>query len=424
MRSVFLYGVDYEKNERVARVDFASKRDRATLRAVLEDSPKPNDPNANILAAQTYLDRALQAYLVGGDESAGLAKWAHFLSTGITFAIFDHPDRNAAYRVFEVVNTRGKDLTPAELIKSFVIGTSKRKSETHREWEALEQRFRDASADSQLTQFIRNVVTLRHGYVEPRDLYDAISDLYKTSQGVQRLFNELHEELPLYLQLVAPPLDRSDETLRSFSILNALGLRTVRPIFLAVARTTNASEGFEQLFRIIVPRLVAGSFGTGSIERRFAEAARDIFADQAWEASIEDLQDLRPTRNQFMERLSSRAQNKGVLLVVRSAVVQHSPVPDIEGYVHQVRPRSAEDWPGFTDEEFDQVGGTIGNFVVSDVERRPRNSNSLDGALANLLPTSSSLELDAVRNARSWTAEEVFHANQEIAIRAAALWYD
>ncbi|WP_158253286.1 DUF262 domain-containing protein [Cryobacterium sp. N19] len=426
MRDVFLYSINYEEESRSARVDFASRRDRRTLDAILDDSAEAGEGfNETLLQAQRFLDQKLEADLKSSDASARLGKWAHFLSNGITFALFEHPDRNAAYKVFEVVNMRGKDLTPAQLIKSYVIGSAlpENQNDSYSRWIELEDPFVDVGADAQFTQFIRNIVTLRHGYVEPRDLYQAIADNYVGDDGVKTLLSELEEQIGVYLQMVDPALDREDTTLKTFLILDTLGLRTIRPVFLATAHARNPEAGFKELLRVIVPRIVTGTFGTGSIERRFSEAAKTIFTTQDWSIGVEGLRDLAPTRQEFQERVQSRPLNKGVQLVVRASALQRSSVPAISGYVHQVRQKNIEDWPAFNDDDFKVLGSTIGNCFISTIDRRPRGSNSLQGVIDKLLPTAVEFEDELVRTASSWSAEDVRNMNEHLSTLAAEVWY-
>ena len=432
MRDVFLYAINYELDTRSPRVEFASTRDHATLEAVLEpsDSITSNISSASLnprlIEAQTFLDQRLEEDLASSDASARLGKWAHFLSNGLTFAVFEHPDRNAAYKVFEVVNMRGKDLTPAQLIKSYVIGSSDEQNQktSYERWTNLEEPFLELGADSQFTQFIRNVVTLRHGYVEPRDLYQVISDNYENDYGTNKLLSQLESQLDLYLQMVNPVFDENDEQLKAFMVLDALGLRTIRPIFLAVSMAANRDEGFRGLLQVIVPRIVAGTFGTGSIERKFSDAAKAVFEAGHWEEGIESLQDLIPAKHEFLERLQSRPLNKGVQLVVRASTLQETALPIISGYVHQIRPRKTEEWPDFTDEEYKILGSTIGNSLIAEIDRRPRGSNSLEGVVERLFPSVVAYEDSIFRNVDHWSAQDVRSQNNLISTRAAEVWYE
>lgn len=428
MRDVFLYSIDYENETRSPRVDFASQRDRQTLDAILSETVhtiSDESINSRLIQAQRFLDLRVEEDLRDADASARLGKWAHFLSNGITFALFEHPDRNAAYKVFVVVNMRGKDLTPAQLIKSYIIGSanSEQREDSYARWIHLENPFIDAGADSQFTQFIRNVVTIRHGYVESRDLYQEITEHYVGEEGANILLTELDAQIDLYLQMVNPAYDPNDTMSKTFWILDILGLRTIRPIFLATAYAEEPEAGFRELLRIIVPRIVAGTFGTGSIERRFSEAANYIFNTHNWSQGIDGLRDLIPPKQEFQERVQSRPLNKGVQLVLRASALQGTPVPAISGYLHQVRQRTAEDWPDFNDEDFKVIGSTIGNYFISDSERRPRGTNSLQTVLERLLPTAVTFEDEAVKNARSWSAAEVHNTNDRMSAILAEVWY-
>lgn len=427
MRDVFLFALDYETEKRSPRIRLTSDTDRASFEALLSEAvDEQTAPKSNVEKVQRFLDKEVEAELSGRDSSL-LGRWAQFLTNGITFALFEHPDRNAAYKVYEVVNTRGKDLTPAELIKSYVIGSYSNGNDRsiYERWSKLEKSFSDLGAPLQFTQFIRHVVTLRHGYVIPRDLYQEITNRYTSEAGVNLLFQELESMLEIYLQMVDPTSDveQEDEVLRSFAILDALALTTVRPIFLAVCQTSNRREGLEELVRIIVPRIVTGPFGTGSIERTFAEAAKAIFQTGEWESVLDGLKWLKPSRLDFEQQVQTR-QSKGVLSVLRNALLQRSVLPSLEGYFHLIRPRNAENWPGFDDAEFKELGLTLGNVILSTADRRPRATNTLTGAVERLLPTAIQQELPEVRSADAWQADDVRRLNEIAADATGSLWYE
>jgi hypothetical protein len=426
MRDVFLFALDYETEQRSARISLTSDTDRASFEALLaEGVDERTASTSNVERVQRFLDKEIEADLKGRDAAA-LGRWAQFLTSGITFAMFEHPDRNAAYKVYEVVNTRGKDLTPADLIKSYVIGTFDHGNDVdiYRRWIELEKPFIDLGVHNQFTQFIRHVVTLNHGYVIPRDLYQEITRRYESKDGVRRLFDELESFADIYLQMIDPTLDieQDDDVLRSFAVLDALGLTTVRPIFLAVCRASNRQAGLEKLVKIIVTRIVSGAFGTGSIERKFAEAARAVFEAGAWEEAMETLADLIPARSDFAREAKER-QSKGVLHVLRNSIVQSSALPSLEGYLHFVRPRNADQWPDFDDAAYRAVGQTIGNAFLSTEDRRPRGTNTLEGAMKRLLPTAIDHELVREKVLETWSSTDVVEITGELATTSTEIWY-
>lgn len=430
MRDTFLYGLDYDTEERAARVRPTSQRDRRTLEHLLDDREVVEDParfNPLLVSAQRFLDKQLRENILEGDAALRIGKWARFLTNGLTFAIFDHPNKNSAYKVYEVVNTRGKDLTPAELIKGYIFGavSESREAAVAAKWASLEKPFLDLGLDNQFTQFVRHVVTLEHGYVIPRDLYQQINEWYPLEPDVLAFLELLSEHLETYLQLIDPSRDTEiDEELgQAFAILDAMGLRTVRPAFLAMARARDRTAGLESLLRIVLPRLVVGSFGTGSIERQFAEAAKNIYQSGSWTSALDDIKHLRPTRTEFATQVRERPFSKGLILVVRNSFLQGKVLPALHGFPHQVRPRNAEQWESFPDDDFKDVGATIGNYVLVERERRPRNTNTAlavsERLVAELIPEEY-LDADA---AASWSAQNVRAENERIAAQLEAVWY-
>ncbi|MES2171168.1 MAG: DUF262 domain-containing protein [Actinomycetota bacterium] len=427
LRDMFLLGLDYETEEWHHKITFSADADRSTYEWLVgtKDVIKPEVPNALMVASHKFLAERIEEDLKANDDSVRLAKWARLLSNGLTFARFDHPDRNAAYKVYEVVNTRGKDLTPADLIKGYALGTASSdvSLSARARWAALEEPFRLLDASAQFTQFIRHVITLRHGYVLPRDLYQIITRRYEGSAGVDRLLLELEESLGLYIRLIDPSVDSdlADDIGTSFVILQSLGLSTVRPAFLAIATLDEHQEALRRLVQIVVTRIVAESFGTGSVERRFADAARDIFLEQDWRGPLENLLDLMPRQRDFEEGLAE-SQSKGVLLVIRSSVLQTSALPQIHGYLHQVRPKNSERWMDFSDKEFTAIGNTIGNFFISEIERRPRGTNNPQAVQERLLTTRVREEIVSESDF-PWTPQTVEAFNSHIASTASQIWY-
>ena len=129
--ATFLMSVDYESDERevmLPRLNLTAETDREDLSAAISvDAPGalPSRSGSLVLEAHAYLlEQLVSDVASAGSAARRLGQWVQFLKQRVTFAVFTHPDRNAAFKVYEVINTRGKRLTPAELIKSHLIGNS------------------------------------------------------------------------------------------------------------------------------------------------------------------------------------------------------------------------------------------------------------------------------------------------------------
>lgn len=424
LTDTFLYELDFRTESRMARVQLSTPRDIEVLDAILSSTDRPDLSSSRLMQAWKFLNLRLREDLAKSDGPLRLGQWAQHLNAGLQFAIFEHPDRNAAFKVYEVINTRGKQLTPAELLKSYFIGTSDEGSRgaVVDEWRQAE----DALQSVELTRFIRHAATLRHGYIIQRDLYQLLTRRYKTAASVEELMQYLSSLLPWYQQLVDPTGDFApdDAYARASNVLNYLGLTTVRPLLLALSAAQNSEEGYATALRIIVPRATVESFGTGAVEARFANAAAEISRRGEWESTLAELRDLRPGAQDFHAAISGgRPLSRTHMHVIRAAALQGSPLPYLEGGLHLIRTRYGQGWPLFDDDDFREFGNRLGNTVLLETERRPHGSSSAQGALARLVPALAEEEIVTDEDIDYWSPSEVLEMERRIAEAAVAAWY-
>lgn len=429
IRTDFLDSMDFETEDQIPRILLTDPADQADLAALLEaDSPAAvvERSGSAIHAARHELASRLSADVNGHHQPAlRVGQWTQFLTKSLTFAVFTHPDRNAAFRVFEVVNTRGKALTPTELIKSHLIGSSGAREDTYARWSAIEAQLDSLGAADQLTTFVRHVVTLERGYVIPRELYDEVSTNFVGQAGVDRLLDLLEKYLPTYLQLIDPSADveSAEIVTRSFAIADALSIARFRPILLAAAESSDAEENLSALMDILIPAAIVGRLGSGSYEAQFARAARRVHQSGDWGTEIQRLRELKPARDEFEQRLS-RGINKAQALVLRSARTKGTALPDLAGYPHQLRPRNGEDWYEFDAEQYKAVGGLLANWVLSDIERRPQGTRTPSAVQVKLMPTLVPGESVSTTDLAEWTAARVVADTTDMTEGIAELWYE
>lgn len=438
LQSTFLRSINFETDEELPKLTLADATDNQTLlqllanpAANLTNVPSADDESVSsqLLRAYRYLSNKLDEDL-GTDPFKRLGEWADFLTNRLYFAVFLHPDPSSAYKVFEVVNTRGKELTTADLLKSFVLSQTKPedREERYTEWQAIAADFREDNR-SQFVQFIRHSVTVRSGHIPPKDLYDVLagrgsSRSARVAPG--ELITLLEESRPMYLQMADPTAEgpATEEQLGIFAALNALGVIAVRPILLAISRTDDDTTGMQDLLKLVVRRIVVGNLGTGNVERRFGQAAQRIQERHTWPQALNELRDLNPPRADFESQLLRRSLNKNVLGLIRHSILQRTTTPIQSGFLHFIRPRQGADWPSFTDDRAAYWGSTIGNTYLSLEDRRPNGTNTWDGVQVKLLTTGIPGEwVDVVSSFADWTEQSVQEVGAELVKVAADVWY-
>lgn len=430
----FLYSINYETDESDPRVVLSDIADNQTLQHIIStgEAPKINDVDsvgAELVKSFTYLRKELRQDLAH-DPFKRLGKWTEFITHKLYFAVFIHPNPASAYQVFEVINTRGRDLTTADLLKNYMISQSPPAERTaiYHRWKAVADNFA-SDATNTFVQFIRHVVTVGSGHILPKDLFSFLAARSPHSSRQPptsaQLLTLLEGWLPLYMQMVDPSLPGPATTsaLGVFTALNRLNVITIRPLMMAMYDVPESDEGLQELLRLVVKRIVVGNLGTGNIERRFAEAARKVNQTKNWRAPLEELGDLVPDRGQFEETLSKRTLNKNVLSYIKNSVCSRNITPDQFYYIHFIIPKSTKNSESFSEGELSFWGGTIGNTFLSTSEKRVGEANwddfkkfmldhAVDGELSNQL---SSYD--------EWNATAIKQMGRMLAHKAVDVWY-
>ena len=432
----FLRSIDYATDETDPRVTLSDRADDETLQTILSTgrpSVKTSEEGSvshRMVQSYRYLSEKLKEDLKA-DPFKRLGKWTEFLTHRVYLAVFIHPDPASAYQVYEVINTRGRELTTADLLKNYILSqTAQPKREArYKQWQAIASQFSSVGSNT-FVQYIRHVVTVQSGHILPKDLFGFLAQRFdhsgKHPPTPDYLMELLEKYLPLYMQMVDPTLagPAEPEALKIFSALNSLSVISVRPILLAVAQVPNSLEGMKYVVQLVVRRIVVGNLGTGNVERRFGEAARKVHETGKWESLEDDLKDLNPTRQEFVDQLRKRSFNKGVLTFLRQSILAKSITPEASGVLHFIWTRQAPQWTGFSEEDGAFWGSTIGNTFLSHLDRRPKSATDWQGFKQQMLSNAVDGEwLSELKAIEEWDAIAVEQMGKKLAGVAGEIWY-
>ncbi|WP_206412307.1 DUF262 domain-containing protein [Lysobacter enzymogenes] len=438
IQSDFLYAIDYETDEVKPRVKLSDTIDDATLQSLIRNGKvqqlellDEDSLSKRMYEAYSFLEKELQKDLKE-DPFKKLGVWTEFITNKLYFAVFVHPDAASAYRVFEVINTRGRELTTADLLKNYVLSQTPvaERNKRYEQWQRIARNFTVAGSSS-FVQYIRHVVTVRGGYILPKDLFDFIAQRQtfgsRQPPTIPELMNELEANLPIYLQMIDPTLDgpADNEALRIFSAFDSLGVISVRPLLLAIANVPSPIDGMRYVLRLVVRRIVAGNLGTGNVERLLSEAARNVAQANEWSAATSAMISLDPSDEAFLEQFETRSFNKAVLAFLRRSVVQKDMTPDHSGILHFIAPRQQIAWEGLTEEQMSYWGGTIANTYLATVDRRPKAASTWEGVKAVLLPSGVPKEITQnLQELEGWNEQSIQKIAEILTEAAKKVWCD
>ena len=439
IESALLRHLDYETDTKLPRITFSDPDDNLTFRSILNDESTEDFQISSDLVSRRMIDsfenlsKWLDEYL-GDNAFKLLGKLAEFIIDRLYFAVFTHPDDESAYTIFEVINTRGKVLTTADLLKNYILSkgqNEEEKTKFYDEWQYIAKEFASRTSGSgTLVQYIKHAVNVDYGHISGKDLYSFLSDRrgLGKSPSPPDLLNLLSERLDLYCQIDTPtragPV--SGRAIEIFSAFNSLGVLTVRPILLALSGIEDDQsrvEGMEYLLRLVVRRMVVGNIGVGIVERQFSEAAKAISVSKSWDFLRNNLVDFNQTKEEFRNQLVKRSFNKKTLTFVRQSAIQGTITPKMEGHLHWIWPKRPT-WNSLKGEHAYWVS-TLGNSILANASSRTRRSSESWGAFKETLMN------DAIENEVNatlekydeWDASSIETVGQHVAEMAAQVWY-
>lgn len=440
IESTFLRFTDYATDDKNFRVSFADEDDNNTFQRILEkgimsthSSSKLEKDNSShqMLDGYRNLANSIEEYL-GDDENAFklLGKLTEFIKDKLYFAVFVHHNESSAYRVFEVINTRGLDLTIADLLKNYVLreASSEDREKQYYEW----QRISKEMQGSTFVQYIKHVISLKCGHIPGTDLYDFISReklIKKSPPTTTEFLSLLGSNLDIYRQIDDPqvPGPIEGEALGVFSAFNALEVVTVRPVLLALCKIDDPShrdEGMKHFLRLVVRRMVVGSIGAGKVEREFGDVAKAIAENKEWSSIDQYLTDFDHSKETFVDQLSTRTfRNKKMLAFIRQSILQETITPKKVGQLSWIWPGNCE-WENLT-EENSYWAFTIGNSIL--INSSSKSSGSVknwkvfrDNYLNISIEEKTS---DKLRKYKKWNSKNIAEAGRVAAEMAANIWY-
>ena len=435
IKADFLYSIDYDSDETVPRIKMSDVADDSTLQTILSTGMSPSNVKtgavSDLLIAGFDLIRKKLLEDLKDDPFKRLGKWAEFLTNKVYFAVFTHPNSAKAYQVYEVINTRGKELTTADLLKNYIISqvSERQKDNYYKRWKAISKQFATVG-DGHFVQFIRHVVTVDNGHVLPKDLFEFLASRSPASNKEpptpNQLMNKLEDHLPLYMQMVDPTLGgpADDLTLKIFSALDSLNVIAVRPILMALSELPKGLDGMHYVLRLVVRRIVVGNLGTGNVERKFGETAKRISETRSLSPLKQELESLNPSIEDFVEQLKKRSFNKGILAFVRRSILQEKIAPDITGALHFIWTKQSSDWRDISEEDGAYWGSTIGNTFLSDKPRRDKQVIDWNAFKKFMLPDAIKHEWRSELNSiKTWNADAVEEMGSDLAQAAGRIWY-
>ncbi len=181
-----------EKGDRFFKL-LLSQTDNASLKAVIKNTEQPQEPSLHV--TQNF---ALFTELLA-EQKGDLAAVCRGLAKLVVVDIALSRDQDNPQLIFESMNSTGKELSQADLIRNFILmgldpALQTRLYEEY--WRPIEQDFGQEAYGSQFDSFMRHYLTVRTGDIpREREVYEAFKDYSRTKlvreAGIEALVKEI-----------------------------------------------------------------------------------------------------------------------------------------------------------------------------------------------------------------------------------------
>jgi Protein of unknown function DUF262 len=430
------YGIslDLRTGKRVTRLRLNTE-DQSSYESAIEANPgnAPHESASRILAAITFLEQqiASEAKQAGPHWAETMFRWVEFIEHQVRVITVTVASESDAFLIFETLNARGRELTVADLLKSYLFGLSgdsMQRMQQH--WDAALRSLETTANEEIFTTYLRHLWSSMNGATRERELYGKIKAAITAKPPVLSFGEHIEVAAPLYAALLSTeqPYWATDDRLRPLAeTLLRLGLEQNRPLLLAAMRRFLPDELMLLLRAAIcwsVRGLVVGGIGGGKTERAYAEAAVAITEGRATdtEAVFRELTEVIPTDDAFQQAFAARRINRTTIakyLLVSLARMEQGVrdplvVPDVlessfRFGLQLPRNASPSDWPHFSPDEIPQWSSRLGNLFVI-------GSDSSGIASLERAPIGDMLA------EHRWSPQDIAARQEVMAERAVLLW--
>jgi len=307
-----------EEGERAYKL-LLSKTDRTTLNAAVTGSPLPTEPSQRVKENFALFTRWLEQ-----DENA-LVDICKGLNKLMVVDVALSRDHDNPQLIFESMNSTGKELSQADLIRNFVLMGLEPKLQTRlyeHYWHKMEEGFGQGAYVAHFDGFMRRYLTIVTGTI-PRqgDVYTA----YKTYSHEQRAAGREVEELVKEVwefsrrySALALGQEKNKDLAMAFKDLRELKVDVAYPFLMEVYRDYDneliTAGEFHTIVRLVeayVFRRAICAVPTNSLGKTFAQFGRELKKDRYLESVMALFLNMRsyrrfPRDEEFIARMQDR----------------------------------------------------------------------------------------------------------------------
>jgi len=387
--------------------------DRDAYIAVIQEEGLSKFSESRIPQAFEYFHRELELKINQG--KLDLEKFFIVLTTCLQVVFIDLDQRERPYEIFESLNSKGKPLSQADLVRNYIamrLPEAKQEQVFEKYWSQIESVLQEKrtvgrSRLGELTAFLRHYLAFRSGVLcNEEHVYARFRDRIETDFSTPDAFTGEIETLKRfagYYNKLLRPKEESDLSVRAqLEKLDILEISTAYPFLLAAYDAKDRQEiskeglleGLQILENYIVRRYLAGE-PTNYLNKMFPTLWRELNPTRFGESIRHTLTSKNyPSDNRLRQTIATeqlydgRSQTRYKIYLVLDRINKHLSVGsgghtvlDGEPTIEHIMPRSPDvTWKNELGENWEEIYqenlNTLGNLTLVTQEWNSQLSNA------------------------------------------------
>ncbi|MEK6243075.1 MAG: DUF262 domain-containing protein [Pseudomonadota bacterium] len=269
-----------------------SQTDNASLKAVIKNTEQPKEPSLRVTQNFDLYTELLK------ERKGDLAPVCRGLAKLVVVDIALSRDQDNPQLIFESMNSTGKELSQADLIRNFILMGLDPTLQTRlyeEYWRPMEQDFGQEAYGTQFDSFMRHYLTVRTGDIpREREVYEAFKDYSRTTPvreaGIETLVKEIRA-FARYFCALALGTEQDPVLKYAFHDLRELKVDVAYPFLLELyhdyANGTLTAADFAAAVRLVeayVFRRAICAIPTNSMNKTFATFGKTLKKDRYLES--------------------------------------------------------------------------------------------------------------------------------------------
>ncbi|KKR15352.1 MAG: hypothetical protein UT43_C0002G0009 [Parcubacteria group bacterium GW2011_GWC1_39_29] len=422
-----------------------SQTDRETLTALLDQVPEPKDPSLRVKANFEFFANKI------ADEKDNLKAICSGLAKLIIVDISLNRDQDNPQLIFESLNSTGRELSQADLIRNFILMGLEHELQSKlysQYWRPMELDFGQEAYSTYFDSFMRHYLTVKTGNIpKESDVYEVFKKYSRSPEvsNVETLVSDIHSFSKYYCAM-ALGAENDPEIKLALQDLRELKVDVAFPLLLELYKDYDnkvlSSGDFLQILRLIesyVFRRAICDIPTNSMNKTFATFSRNIdrnnylegvlanflllpsyrrFPDDAEfkdKFRLKDIYNFR-SRSYWLRRLENYDRKERV--PVDEFTIEHI-MPQNENLSSEWRKELGEDWERIQKTYLHTLGNLTLTGYNSEYSDKPfKEKRDMKGGFKE-----SPLRLNKdFANKDNWREGDILNRAEVLSIQAISVW--